>query len=320
MLRRDETNIVAEVRQSLLVKKTNQLGRARIIDRAVERFTDGDLIRGAAKSRGKFREQTLCSLENDRVWEINDVKDHNGPGCKEVVFDVSKGPAHPTTRGQEGDLITHPQLKIPQPDELEPASEIGTTTYSKHVILSGGTPLHFYAQGPIRGLGEIAADRERADRSSRRNKPAVCHIAADPARALEESRVNNVAVDSAKEPQDTACSNVNIRRDGARIINNERRGVVDVDACRGNRAIYDRGAVAAKIYAVVYSKYIIDDKPAAVDVRRAGNGEIGVGDQGATTAEIKVAKRLNRSAIYGGGSGVYRPIAVHIQKILDVQG
>ena len=92
-----------------------------------------------------------------------------------------------------------------------------------------------------------------------------------------------------KQPEKTARCNVDISRDGAGIINNERRGVVDIDTRGGNRAVHHGSAVSVEVHAIVYGKYIIHHKPAAVDVRCSGNGEIRIGDQRATTAEIKVS-------------------------------
>ena len=57
----------AEVDQSLVVEKTNQLRCPRITDCAVERLAHRHRIRRAAEKTGKFRKQTLRTFQDDGI-------------------------------------------------------------------------------------------------------------------------------------------------------------------------------------------------------------------------------------------------------------
>ena len=123
----------------------------------------------------------------------------------------------------------------------------------------------------------------------------------------------------AKEPQKSARPDVHVGRDGARIVDDQRGGIVDVDTWRGEHSVDNRCAASVKVHIVINGKRAVHHEAAAVDIRRARNVEIGICDQRAATAKIKVAKGLNGASTDGRRTRKYRPIAIHVQEILNLE-
>ena len=114
--------------------------------------------------------------------------------------------------------------------------------------------------------------------------------------------------------------NVYVGSDSARIVDDQRREVVEVDDRGRKHSLDDPPTVAIKVDVAAGGKLVVYHKEAAtIDIRRAGDIETGIHKQSAASSEIKVSKCLNRAAIHGSRARKYRPVAIGIEKTFNLQ-
>ena len=87
-----------------------------------------------------------------------------------------------------------------------------------------------------------------------------------------------------------ALPDIYVASDTARIIDDEGRGIVHVNNWRGKRSIYHCLTIAMEVKFTTDQESIVYDQTAAIDVRRAGNIEIRVRNEGAAPAKGKVSE------------------------------
>ena len=136
---------------------------------------------------------------------------------------------------------------------------------------------------------------------------------------MEEARVDNGTVNRAKKPQKRARPHIDVGSYRARIVDDQRGAIIDIDTCSSQHSVDNRRAACVEVQVVARGKDAVHHKTAAIDVRRSRHVEIGVRDQCATAAQIEIAKRLNHPAVDCRGPGRYRPVAIDDKQVLNLK-